>query len=279
VITEKDGITTVIDTTISFTGEFNESIVNDLLKTMGIDESTSEGGKCTKKIMVSVNDSGQDENIKMICSGGDSSMTHMFKCCSFPDDSLIMCCAKGSKCKKMIMKSGSGNCKMLTDSLSQEVRMEVDDNGSIKEFTVNGENADPGNYNTDVQVINDDNGEKIIIIKAEVKIDDLDESDLKKLENSDVISSSGKNNLKIEKLDFYPNPNNGKFNLSFTLSEKGKTKITVLDSNGKEVYKEVLPDFTGNYNKAIDISGKGKGMYFLNVEQGIKVMNKKLVIQ
>lgn len=290
IITEKDGTTTVIDTTITFTGEFNESMVTDLLHSLNIDNLDTEGGKCIKKIIVNADGDIQDKNIKVVCLGGDSSMAHMIKCCSFSDDSLIQCCSKqkctvicddkgGKKHKKMIIRSGSGNCKELSEEISKEVKIEVDDNGNIKEFTINGENADPGNYNTDIQIINNEDGKKIIIIKAEVKIDDLDESDLKKLENSDVVNTAGKNTLEIEKLDFYPNPNNGKFNLIFTLQEKGKTKVTVFDSNGKAVYKEVLPDFNGTYNKEIDISGKGKGQYFLNIEQGNKVINKKLIIQ
>jgi hypothetical protein len=53
----------------------------------------------------------------------------------------------------------------------------------------------------------------------------------------------------------------------------------VFDSNGKEIYNESLPDFKGKYNNNINISGGAKGLYFLNIEQGDKVINKKLILQ
>ncbi len=289
IVTEKNGVTTVIDTTLTFTGEFNESIITDLLKSYGIDESGAEGGKTLKNIIVNTNEEGQGKHVKMVCISGDTSLAQIMKCCSTPGDSLQKCCSRqtctvvcdekdGKKQKKMCILSNSGNCKELKDCMNKEINVEVNEDGTMNTITVNGESVNLQNVDADVQVINNEDGKKVIIIKAKVNIDDLDKNDLVKLDNSTGINPTG-NNLKIEKLDFYPNPNNGKFNLSFTLPEKGNTKITVFDSNGKEVYKEILSDFTGEYNKAIDISAEGKGMYFLNVEQGSKVMNKKLVIK
>ncbi|MBI5540614.1 MAG: T9SS type A sorting domain-containing protein [Bacteroidia bacterium] len=286
IVTEKNGVTTVIDTTLSFTGEFNENMISGLLNSYGINESGSNGEKIIKQIIVNTNEEGNDKHMKMVCIKGDTSFTDIIKCCNLSGDSVKICNTKqtctvicddkgGSKHKKVIVKSCNGS----NSDLEKDVKVEVSEDGTVKTITINGEEVNTENVETDVQVINSKGGKKVIIIKARVNIDDLNESDLKKLEKADVVTSTTKNNLKIEKLDFYPNPNNGKFNLSFNLPDKGNTKITVFDANGKAVYKEVLKDFTGGYNKTIDISSEGKGLYFLNVEQNNKILNKKLVIQ
>jgi hypothetical protein len=90
---------------------------------------------------------------------------------------------------------------------------------------------------------------------------------------------SGDNKLNVERLDFYPNPNNGKFNLSFNLKDKGDTEVSIFNVEGKKVYTETLKDFSGDYSKAIDLSGSPKGIYFLNVTQGKNNLVKKIVIE
>jgi len=307
-ITEKDGKTIVIDTTISYSGELDENAINELLKSYGIDEKGT--GKACKKIVINSDDKISTENMKIVCLKGDSSLSQILNELSIDsnelsidlknlaidldqlsndNDSVVKCCSKqiikmncsGKKncktVKTICIKSASKDVEEIMDSLNQEIKIEIGDDGAIQEYTINGEDVDPANIDSNMEIIKVEDGKKKIIVKVIVKIDDVNDSDLKKLD----IPSSAKeyNNLKIEKLDFYPNPNNGKFNLTFSLPEKGKTKITVFDSNGKEVYKEVLTNFTGDYNKNIDISSEGKGLFFLNVEQGSKKLIKKLVIQ
>ncbi|MES2131083.1 MAG: T9SS type A sorting domain-containing protein [Bacteroidota bacterium] len=85
--------------------------------------------------------------------------------------------------------------------------------------------------------------------------------------------------LAIANMKFYPNPSTGKFNLSFNLPEKGDTEISVLNNEGKIVYKENLPAFSGNYDKEIDISKNAKGIYFVKLEQGKHSQVKKIVIE
>jgi hypothetical protein len=155
----------------------------------------------------------------------------------------------------------------------------LNENGDIKTYTINGKDANSKNLDADVKVINCDKGQKMIIIKTKIKIDDLDEQDIQTLKKNDEINVTGNGSLIVEQLDFYPNPNDGKFNLSFSLPDKGRTVIRMYDQNGKEVYNEILPDFKGKYSNNIDISGEAKGLYFLNIEQGNKSINKKLILQ
>jgi hypothetical protein len=85
--------------------------------------------------------------------------------------------------------------------------------------------------------------------------------------------------LAMEKMKFYPNPNSGKFNLAFNLATKGDTEVSIYNVEGKTVYHETLPAFSGNYDKEIDISNNAKGIYFVKLEQGKQSQVKKIVLE
>ncbi len=87
-----------------------------------------------------------------------------------------------------------------------------------------------------------------------------------------------KKTIKDVQVDFYPNPTTGQFKLSFNLDSKDQTEIQIYDMNGKRVYHESIGDFKGSYSKDIDISGNGKGTYFLKISQGKNGVTKKVVV-
>lgn len=95
----------------------------------------------------------------------------------------------------------------------------------------------------------------------------------------DGIDYSLKNNLKPSQLNYYPNPNNGKFNLKFMLDQKEEVTVKVIDILGNEVYKEKLLDFNGTYDNQIDLTGKEKGIYILQIIQRRKVLTRKILIE
>jgi len=88
-----------------------------------------------------------------------------------------------------------------------------------------------------------------------------------------------KKELSVNKLKFSPNPNDGKFDLSFKLSEKEPVSIKIFDMQGKEVYNEQINSFSGKYNNNIDISEKGEGIYILQIVQNDKASTNKIVIK
>lgn len=118
---------------------------------------------------------------------------------------------------------------------------------------------------------------KTIIIATKIILVDLEEEDISTLKKSGV-KDVKKNKLKVEKMNFYPNPNNGKFNLSYELDTKGKTTVSIYDESGKKVYFEELSEFTGKYEMEIDLSKDGKGIYFINVNQDKKSLTKKVIV-
>lgn len=185
-----------------------------------------------------------------------------------------------------------------------EVEVTVDDNGE-HHVTVNGEEVDYNEWkkedgddfhfgNGTVVIEKDgENGKKVkkeIIIRRDgkegeeaqvfvkksfnwiVKVEDIDSEEVK------AFSLDEKKELSLEEFNFYPNPSKGDFNLQF--KGKGKpTEVRITDINGKEIYKEELKNFSGTYNKEIDLSGAKKGIYLLQVIQGSKATNKKIIIE
>ncbi len=76
----------------------------------------------------------------------------------------------------------------------------------------------------------------------------------------------------------YPNPNDGNFNVSFTINLKATYKLELKNTIGQVVYQETLTDFNGHYLKQIDISQFGKGIYLLSLSNSNNETIKKVVV-
>jgi Secretion system C-terminal sorting domain len=84
----------------------------------------------------------------------------------------------------------------------------------------------------------------------------------------------------VKNLNAYPNrPNNNKLNVEFTAPEKGNVTITVTDINGKEIGKERLSDFTGEYFGQVELKSAAKGTVFVTVVQGEDGNVKRVVVE
>ncbi len=122
-------------------------------------------------------------------------------------------------------------------------------------------------------------GETRVIVKVErIHLEIVDLDDLKEIEEipgSNVVSSKM---LQLEEVSYYPNPNTGVFNLKFSAKKK-PTSIRVIDMMGKEVYFEQLDNFTGRYDQQIDLTGNDRGVYILQIIQGARTWNKKVLIE
>ncbi len=199
------------------------------------------------------------------------------------------------------IKMEDGNIEIINDTDGDMVKTVVINHGDGE--TINIEGMESGKLNEEIDkamkdagidknakgtqkivIINDDKNPenkketrttKTVII-SRIDITDASESDMKRI-NKNTGANDGK--LKIEKMNFYPNPNTGKFNLSFNLPEKGDTEISILNIDGKVVYKESLPAFSNTYDKEIDISKNAKGVYFVKVEQGKHAQVKKIILE
>ncbi|HCK21669.1 MAG TPA: hypothetical protein DHW15_05775 [Bacteroidetes bacterium] len=104
-----------------------------------------------------------------------------------------------------------------------------------------------------------------------VEIELLDEENAR-LDNNSIP-------FKAEDVSFFPNPTNGAFNLQFDVEDAGDVIINIRDINGALVYEEVLRNFSGKYDKVIQLDAASKGNYFINIVNGDYIVTKQISVQ
>lgn len=96
---------------------------------------------------------------------------------------------------------------------------------------------------------------------------------------NDTFSTSVKEEKKTQgELAVYPNPSQNNFNLKIYLSEPDALQVNVTDVNGRVVYLERLPEFTGELNKQIELKQNSSGVYFLNVTGNKNNFSQKIIL-
>ena len=95
-----------------------------------------------------------------------------------------------------------------------------------------------------------------------------------------LISSASIADLSTEVLNLviYPNPSNGKFNISYTTSDVDQVKIELQNVLGQIVYIDQLTELNGKFSKEVDFSKFGQGEYFLRVIDSKSNIVRKVVI-
>ena len=79
-------------------------------------------------------------------------------------------------------------------------------------------------------------------------------------------------------LNIFPNPSKGHLTIDFGTNINNRTTINILDLNGRKVYSTIL-DSKEITKKELDLNNLQKGVYILNISDGIKKSNKKIVIE
>lgn len=74
-----------------------------------------------------------------------------------------------------------------------------------------------------------------------------------------------------------PNPNNGRFTLSFTNTDKGDVTVEIINSIGQSVYNETVRDLEGNYRKEMDLSPMGAGAYHVKLKRNGNTTSHKVI--
>jgi len=72
-----------------------------------------------------------------------------------------------------------------------------------------------------------------------------------------------------------PNPTNGEFSLFYIPKNVGKAFYTLCDETGKMIKSEPL----NSSKTTVNISGYPKGIYFVKINDGKSIINKKLILQ
>jgi hypothetical protein len=76
----------------------------------------------------------------------------------------------------------------------------------------------------------------------------------------------------------FPNPNNGEFTIKFNLVESNNVNIQVFDIRGRSILNK---DFnsTGEFNQIINLGNVQSGMYLLNVNNGLRTVTRKIIVE
>ncbi len=113
---------------------------------------------------------------------------------------------------------------------------------------------------------------KIIIIKSDEDEDEDENED----EGEKIIIRKSENAGSMGKVKVFPNPTDNQITVQFK-GNNSPTTVTVRDVTGKEIFKEELNDFGGDYDKKIDVSRAAAGLLVVTISQGDEVFNVKVL--
>lgn len=124
-----------------------------------------------------------------------------------------------------------------------------------------------------------ENGTDVITkeVRVTIEMEDVSKEEAERINANSDDKIRTENDLSVDNFKYYPNPNQGIFDLSFSVPETGDTDIMIFDQNGSKVYSERLIDLNGSYNNQIDISDQASGTYYMQVSQNGKTYSKKIV--
>jgi PKD repeat protein len=77
----------------------------------------------------------------------------------------------------------------------------------------------------------------------------------------------------------YPNPNSGEFTIEISSTETAAVTYTIINSVGKEIIKKEIRSVGGNQTEQISLGDLASGIYYVIMQSGENVINKKVVIQ
>jgi len=81
------------------------------------------------------------------------------------------------------------------------------------------------------------------------------------------------------KMNIFPNPSNGQFNLQIAGAETKNATVKIVDVVGNVVYENNIGNSSNVIVQNVDISTASKGVYFVTVENGTTRFVKKIVVE
>ena len=86
------------------------------------------------------------------------------------------------------------------------------------------------------------------------------------------------NNI-ISGLNIFPNPTEGLVVISFKSIENSDFKISILNVLGEVIFEDKLMQFSGFYQKKINLDNFAKSVYLIRIETSESTINKKLILR
>jgi len=129
-----------------------------------------------------------------------------------------------------------------------------------------------------IAIQNAQESSNIAIKNAKVEIENVPQEDVDAMKEDLGINMPVVQNLSIEALQIFPNPNQGIFILKFNLPNQESTIIRIYEASGKVIYENNLGEFQGDFREQININNKASGAYYLMIQQGKTSISKKVII-
>ena len=87
--------------------------------------------------------------------------------------------------------------------------------------------------------------------------------------------------LSISEVKVFPNPSDGRFQLTFVYTGQEKINAKVFDITGKQI-KDISEDLVkseSSVTASIDLESPGSGIYFIRIEWGKSLLTKKIIVR
>jgi hypothetical protein len=139
------------------------------------------------------------------------------------------------------------------------------------------------------------NGKKIVIVKREMPVNvkkrkvkaEQPVEETMTVTNDNVANSTIEEpkkdvtDYKLKATDFkvYPNPSNGKINLSFSTEQTETVHVKILDSRGRDITTDSFEPVNGVVNREYDLGGNSRGTYLVQVKQGDNWRHEKVMLK
>ncbi|MBT8376117.1 MAG: T9SS type A sorting domain-containing protein, partial [Bacteroidia bacterium] len=81
----------------------------------------------------------------------------------------------------------------------------------------------------------------------------------------------------LDNLSVYPNPNNGEFNVSFNPRSGDDIIIEVFDISGRSILSNTYNN-TGRFDETIMLNKASSGIYLLSISEGQQKVTKKIIV-
>jgi S1-C subfamily serine protease len=84
--------------------------------------------------------------------------------------------------------------------------------------------------------------------------------------------------LSLSSFRAFPNPSQGQVTVAFTGAPM-ETVVSLLDMSGRQLFREELNAFNGDYSQQFDLTAYAKGTIIIHVQQGDKVFTEQIIVQ